>query len=763
MWPFRTRTIRRQEIRRSRAEREGVWYRRVAPPVHLWSGLLTVAVAAVAGWILSAGGDVLSLHEGQRIGRAITTRVDFELDDEQQTIEMRVRARETSPNYYRLDATLLTEINGRLSNVLALAKAHGDGADALRAAARESEVILDDAGLTEIQRLAALEDASEYQNAVDSALRVLRLKPLVDPENPGIRRPAATKALLLDPESSQDRSLRTDQLIFTNDTESVRRAIDDAVAAFREPLRASMAASILEILRVPRSNQTAEEYVRQLYRFDTSRTVAVYEKASDEVPKQYLKYSVGDTLADAGILTADQIALLNVERDAYLAANREAHPLRAQLMSLGRALLAFLIVFGVVAYISLYQRGALSNPIRRAASLVVLLGLFALTRLSFVMLHLPGEATVGFHALAAALLAIVYSHGAVFAITGGLGVLSTLAVQGGVEFFLVLMTVSGIYGIGLMRVRYRGRIVLIGLLAAVAVFGLTFAIQLLGGQAAGFSLIRALWAGGTTLMAAFVIEGVLPGIERVFRLSTGMTLLEWCDANKPLLRMMAAEAPGTFNHSLMVATLAEAAAEEIGANGLLARAGALYHDIGKINKPEYFVENQSAGASRHDKLSPAMSVLIIVGHVKDGIEMAKEYNLPESLHPFIAEHHGTTLVEYFYHAATKQRKTSDPDIAESSFRYPGPRPQSKETAILMLCDAVEGAVRAMSEPTPNRIEDTVSRIVQKRLMDGQLDDCDMTFRELARIEASLVKSLCSIYHGRIAYPSQETRKQPAAS
>ncbi|RMF70986.1 MAG: HDIG domain-containing protein [Planctomycetota bacterium] len=350
-----------------------------------------------------------------------------------------------------------------------------------------------------------------------------------------------------------------------------------------------------------------------------------------------------------------------------------------------------------------------------------------------------------------------------FAITGGLGILGTLAVQRGVEFFLVLMAVSGICGIGLMQVRYRGRIVLVGALAALAAFAMSSAMHLLDGQALQFSLMRGLWAGASTLMAAFVIEGILPGIERVFRLSTGMTLLEWCDANKPLLRMMAAEAPGTFNHSMMVATLAEAAAEEIGANGLLARAGAYYHDIGKINKPEYFVENQTAGVNRHEKLSPAMSVLVIVGHVKDGIEMAKEYNLPESLHPFIAEHHGTTLVQYFYHAAAKQRKESDPEIAEAAFRYPGPRPQSKETAIVMLCDAVEGAVRAMPEPTPNRIEDTVSKIVQARLMDGQLDDCDMTFRELARVEASLVKSLCSIYHGRIAYPSQSTQTQSAAS
>ena len=165
--------------------------------------------------------------------------------------------------------------------------------------------------------------------------------------------------------------------------------------------------------------------------------------------------------------------------------------------------------------------------------------------------------------------------------------------------------------------------------------------------------------------------------------------------------------------------------------------------------------------SRHDRLSPAMSHLIIIGHVKDGLAMAREYALPTALHAFIPEHHGTCLVEYFYHAATRARRPDDPEVSDEQFRYPGPKPQSRETAIVMLCDGVEGAVRAMTEPTPNRIEDTVARIVDKRLMDGQLDECDLTFRELATIRQSLVKSLCSIYHARITYPSET--EEPASS
>jgi cyclic-di-AMP phosphodiesterase PgpH len=235
---------------------------------------------------------------------------------------------------------------------------------------------------------------------------------------------------------------------------------------------------------------------------------------------------------------------------------------------------------------------------------------------------------------------------------------------------------------------------------------------------------------------------------------TSMTLLEWADANKPLLKRLAMEAPGTYNHSLQLGVLCEAAAETIGARGLLARVGAYYHDVGKVNKPDYFVENQAGSPSKHTKLSPAMSLLVITSHVKDGIELARHYALPKVLHEFIASHHGTTLVQYFYQAATEQRK-ADADRApdEVEFRYPGPKPRTPEGAILMLADASESSVRSMGETTPTRIENQVHTMIMRRLMDGQLDECNLTLREVHLIETSLVKGLTSMYHLRIPYPT----------
>jgi cyclic-di-AMP phosphodiesterase PgpH len=197
---------------------------------------------------------------------------------------------------------------------------------------------------------------------------------------------------------------------------------------------------------------------------------------------------------------------------------------------------------------------------------------------------------------------------------------------------------------------------------------------------------------------------------------------------------------------------------------LLARVGAMYHDIGKTQKPDYFVENQEAQMSRHDRLSPTMSLLIITGHVKDGLEMARAYGLPRVLHQFILEHHGTTIVKYFHHAASEAAaKTAtgkhDREVAESEFRYPGPKPRIPESAILMLCDGCEGAVRAITEPTPGRIESTVHQVVMARLIDGQFDNCDITLKDLRTIEQSIVKSLCAIHHGRIKYPTKDAAKK----
>jgi putative nucleotidyltransferase with HDIG domain len=229
------------------------------------------------------------------------------------------------------------------------------------------------------------------------------------------------------------------------------------------------------------------------------------------------------------------------------------------------------------------------------------------------------------------------------------------------------------------------------------------------------------------------------------------------DVAHPLLQELVRRAPGTYNHSINVASIGEAAAEAIGARGLLVRVGAYFHDIGKMLKPAYFVENQGQ-ENRHESLVPAMSTLIIIAHVKEGAELARQYNLPQPIVDLIAEHHGTTLVEYFYRRAA-ERQQHDPngtEIDEQTYRYPGPKPGTRESAVLMLSDAVESASRALTEPTPARIASLVHELAMKRLLDGQFDECRLTLEELEIIEQSLVKSLTAVYHGRVKYPDQRT-------
>ena len=243
--------------------------------------------------------------------------------------------------------------------------------------------------------------------------------------------------------------------------------------------------------------------------------------------------------------------------------------------------------------------------------------------------------------------------------------------------------------------------------------------------------------------------------ERSFDITTDISLLELSDTNRPLLKELSLRAPGTFNHSLQVANLAEAAADAVGANALQTRVGALYHDIGKMLKPEYFVENQRPGVNPHDQLKPRMSALIIASHVKEGLEMGRQYNLPQRVLDFIPMHHGTTRIEFFYRKALDQRKKGDPDILESEFRYPGPRPNSTETGILMLADSVEAASRSLSDPTHKRLETLLDMIFKARIEDGQLDKTDLTFRDLTQIRETFLSMLLGIYHVRVKYPGQD--------
>jgi cyclic-di-AMP phosphodiesterase PgpH len=267
----------------------------------------------------------------------------------------------------------------------------------------------------------------------------------------------------------------------------------------------------------------------------------------------------------------------------------------------------------------------------------------------------------------------------------------------------------------------------------------------------GVTIIIALMSG---ILSAVLTIGLLPFFEAGFGILSSMSLIELSNPNHPLLKKILTEAPGTYHHSIMVANLAESACEAIGANGLLARVGCYYHDIGKTIRPKYFIENQMNMENPHDRLPPEASKNIIMSHVKDGAELLKKHRLPKEIVDIAEQHHGTTLLKFFYYKV----KQSGEDVTEEEYRYPGPKAQTKESAIVGVADSVEAAVRSMSQPTPEQIEELVRKIISDRLQDNQFNECDLTLKELEKVTNSLCESLKGIFHSRIEYPEMTEQK-----
>ena len=435
------------------------------------------------------------------------------------------------------------------------------------------------------------------------------------------------------------------------------------------------------------------------------------------------------------------------------------------------AILVALISLAAALYIYHYQKRMIRNHVR----ITVLISLFILLLASTKFItgletkHTPMTWATGTAVIVAIILTIAYDQRFAIGMSMFYCIFACFAAEStktnseyySINFNLFLIMASGVFTccMSLKEIRTRIKLLQVSTLAGVIVFITAVSLELLASDentSASQAFFDAGMHGGITLVVGLLIQSLLPLIEKTFRIATSMTLLDYSDANQPLLKKLAMEAPGTFSHSLLIGSIAEGAAESIGRNGLLCRVGAYYHDIGKLNKATYFVENEIGSASRHKELSPTMSHLIIVGHVKDGIEMAKEYNLPSVLRQFIQTHHGTTVVEHFYNEAKKQAKKSKgkniEEPPDSEFRYPGPKPRTKEAAIVMLADTVEGAVRSLPEITPTKIEAVVHNMAMRRLQDGQFDECDLSLRELSQIEKSISKILAAHYHSRIAYP-----------
>lgn len=442
----------------------------------------------------------------------------------------------------------------------------------------------------------------------------------------------------------------------------------------------------------------------------------------------------------------------------------------------GYFLIAAILVYSLWRYFVYYQTRHKKIRNHAVLILVVIASELLVLRLLTSLADILGERFQRFQDPYVLYFGIPFAFGALLItllVDVNLGVLSSVVLAilcglfyGHVELsaYCLIGSLAGIYSI--RQYKDRAAILKSGLTIAVANIACLAALGIMRQAPLRFSdaldyVVLALSSG---MLASALCSMLLPALETLFKITTDIRLLELSNLNAPLLRRLAVEAPGTYHHSLMVATLAETAAEAIGANPLLARVGAYYHDIGKLLKPEYFVENQAYGGNKHEDLSPSMSCLIISSHVKDGLHFARAAGLPQRISDMIPQHHGTRIMTFFYQKAKEAADADRSKLAEADFRYPGPRPKSREAAIMMLADSVEAASRTLGDaPAPAQIRGMIDRLAGSVIGDHQFDDCDITFRDVELIKESFFKILAGIFHHRIDYPGYDFRRSKDGS
>jgi len=693
VWPFRKKKIkhRRLEVRKDiSADRPSLWQR------FRRSGALVSVLLALGFWLAVLLMDICPLdplpyRQGQYVAGDIIARVDFRVLSRKDLEEQVGIARESRPATFNADENRIDEIVSILRSLpgrLEATTQPADLTDELR-----TRFALDAESLAAWRAMIGPQGAEELDK-ITAALKASMLGTAIISREEFEQQKSRQAGKVKLSGAGKSQTPEKTELIQQGDTARIAAA---AARLARKSADGPLTDSIQTFL-------TAELGASTLFAYDEAATLEDMAQAERDIranppTEVYNQHKSGEILVDRGEILVDrsepagdpnkpldavELEELGHEHAEWLK-GRSIAEIWAR--ATGRAVQILLVILLLCAYITRYENRIVENYFRGLAIVVVLVVMLAISRIMISILGWNPHSAILTVVMISCVMSITYDQRFAMMIGTLLAVLVTFQLRG--DFGMLIVMISGVMPCVFLlnEVRTRSKLIEVSAISAAVVFIAVWARNWSGQVPWNFALVDGLWAAGFALLAGFLVQGVLPLIERAFRVATSMTLLEWCDASKPLLRRLAMQAPGTYNHSLQLGAMCEAAAEAVGARGLLARVGAYYHDIGKTRKPEYFVENQGAMPSKHEKLSPAMSLLIIIGHVKDGIEMAKEYNLPTVLHEFIATHHGTTLVQHFYDEATRQR-TSETDRApdEVEFRYPGPKPSSKESGSLLRAD-----------------------------------------------------------------------------
>jgi putative nucleotidyltransferase with HDIG domain len=750
---------RRQEIRRNIPKPTADLRAALKRPEFIRAAVIIFGFLICASLLVGWAREQVYTYPGLVAKQARLTRLDYRIENAGATKTRRDEARADSPFIYVPNTASLDRLHSSLLGLptaVAATESIAGVADELKL-----DFNLSESKLAAIKPFAGPGGPTDAWAKWTDALtqQALIQAPILDPETFQLfATQAATNRALGLPDGTFERPLRGEALsVTTMDGGVVPPRLREIVR------RAGYPESIVDIV----TTRIARD-ARPSLLLDRQRTESLADEAAAGTEPVMIAHTAGEIVYRPG----DSISPLQHQeavRETRVFLESASWSAR-WIPRIGIGLLLAALSIFLAGFTAMTHRRIARNTLRLVAICMLVALMLAITVL--VTADVPAlklAASLGPLLLAATILRLSYDQRLAVAVAAIQAAIITMAFGESIGWFILLMAAAGTLIAQLHEVRSRACLIRASFIAAAVSAGGAIVLGMIEYPSLAAALLQVLGdaaqAAAAALCVGFLVLGILPSIERIFHITTGMTLAELRDPRRPLLRELQQRAPGTYDHSMQVASIAEAAAEAIGADGLLVYVGGLYHDIGKMHKPQYFVENQQGGENRHDQLSPAMSLLVIIGHVKDGLELAREYRVPRTIIHFIESHHGTTLVEYFYRAAKqKAEEAGDKETPqEVEFRYPGPRPQTREAAILMLSDCVESATRAMSEPTPGQIEGLVHELAQKRLLDGQFDQCPLTLAELHKVKEAILTRVGAIHHGRIAYPDDEVAPPTSSS
>ncbi len=701
-------------------------------------GLLVTSILALIGLycILIAGEVPLGVRLGMPARSDYRARVEFTSVDLDRTRRMKEQARQDAPMVFRWSKDVFKS-----------------SCSSLKAAVKDNSTTpirqaVEGTGAQQKQVEIILKHLRQHFDVLNNRLSQLAQRVVIRPGDWKRTDLETEKPTIIITENEQEQQLTPSRVLeLKPDGKEFRRIFKPLTSDLSAPNQA-MAYRLL-----------AEAIKPNAY-LDREATQNRADRAAERVGREYVQFPRGAVILKSGTEVRRQhIVHLKAARRAY---RRSALGQRVMLQKrIGLAVVLLVLVMAAGYYIYTYRSDLMRSRLQRLSFAVLTLALVGIARI-LVVSGLPLLLTPV--PLVVMVMCLVYDQRFGFEMAVFYALMVGLAHAGVGLQFVVLMLGSMTAAFLTGNVRHRGTLIKSGLVVGAVHWAAALGLGLLTGNGQPMLGIRfwesplfqeAMWGLGNGVMSGFLVSGLLPAIERLFGVTTDIRLLEWSDPNQPLLQRLLLEAPGTYHHSMLVGGLAADAADEIGANALLARVSAYFHDIGKLKKPQYFGENIPKDAQNpHDDLSPTMSKLILTAHPRDGADMADRAGMPKQVQQVILESHGSTMTKFFWNQAQEEAEEGE-EPEERTFRYRLPKPHSREAACVMLADSTEGATRSLESPSSRQISDRVHSIIMERLHDGQLDNSGLTITDLSRIEKTLVRGLNAVFHKRVKYPSDQ--------